>query len=338
MRPPELSLGQWMRHDLYFVLQHVLGYDRMQARFGLGKYRLENEVLRQLPAALEGRSRSVQEIPHDISIKDFESLSAAPLVFRGAAKDWPCCRNWNLDFFREKYGTTQIILNDNVGLIEEGKPQSFGKMTLADYIDAIRRGESLYLKFARDIIEDNPSLKDDLDLGWLRSKRLRWSFHNREEILMFMSRAGTLTPMHAGVSGNLFIQVAGQKTWTMYDASDRFYLDARTERTFYYFTKFDPRNIDGDAFPLSKFATRSQITLEAGDVLWVPPFVWHHVYNPTDSIGVTYRVMSLSAAFRASFLLMTLIFFATRPNPLYHWYMSTFHKKTAIFQDKFDNL
>jgi len=66
----------------------------------------------------------------------------------------------------------------------------------------------------------------------------------------------------------------------------------------------------------------------------VPPFAWHHVYNIEPSIGISYRFLNLSEAFSNSFTLMSLIFFATKPNPIKHLYYSIFKNSTMIFTKK----
>lgn len=217
-------------------------------------------------------------------------------------------------------------------MIEEENLQEFEKLLLKDYIDSIENGSRKYLKFSRDIINTNPELRNDIDIESLRKMWLPNSI--REEIVMFMSGKDTLTPIHAAPSSNFFIQVKGKKKWTIYPSYDRMFLDVKSNRSYYYHSDLNPNQEDYKKYPLSKYAEKYEVVLEEGDVLWVPPFAWHHVFNISPSIGVSYRFLNLREAFKNSFLLMSLIFLAKNPNPITHLYYSTFKKQTAIFLKK----
>ena len=55
---------------------------------------------------------------------------------------------------------------------------------------------------------------------------------------------------------------------------------------------------------------------QPGDVMYVPPYWWHQVRNPTPSIGVGYRFNDLPAMGRGSATQTLLLLLATDP-PLY---------------------
>src|ERR1019366_5527023 len=152
----------------------------------------------------------------------------------------------------------------------------------------------------------------DFDLEWLRklfALPLSWG----EDLKMFMGVKGTITPLHVGFSPVLFVQVMGQKKWTLYPPTDRIYLDCRTERTSYLFSHADPYKTDDPRFPLLKYARRYEVVLDPGDILWFPSFTWHHVENLSTTIGIRYGRTSLGTALRSSKLLTLLIFLATKP-------------------------
>ena len=101
----------------------------------------------------------------------------------------------------------------------------------------------------------------------------------------------------------------------IYAPSDRPYLDLRTTCTFYFHSDCDPYDLDDPKFPLLKHAWKYEITLEPGDVLWVPPFMWHQVENPTESIGIAYRFM------------------ATRPNIFLHFLVTMWKRRAGDLQE-----
>lgn len=332
MKPNLITNWQWFWYNSLFFAEHVLGHKRMLNIFGRSKLKLENNIINHAGRADNWLTCDVLEADNNISLKEFKKICHQPLVFRGAANEWDSTKKWSFDFFKKEYGDTEILLNDNVGLVDHDNPQEFNTLKLADYIDALRGGSLSYLKFQRSIFDDHPSLKGDLNLSWLRNLRLAGSY--REEAYMFMGGKGTVTPLHVGVSCNLFVQVLGQRKWTLYPAEDRIFLDARTERTFYYYSKANPDKENDPAFPIFRYARKHVVTLNPGDVLWVPPFVWHHVVNPTPSIGVSFRYTNFPAALKASKMLTSLLFMATRPNPLTHFLATTFKKQAYIFTRK----
>ncbi len=331
MKPEEITHSDWLRYNLYFFLEHILGYSKFQEILGASRRRFYFKIRDQLKSSQRGGSCEVEDVGRDLTPKGFLQKCFKPVlpkVFRGAAYNWDAVKKWDLDYFKDKYGDKDIIITDNQGLIDPRNQQEFQSIKLGQYIDALKKGSLTYLKFSR-LIDENEELKQELDLFWLRKFKLPLSF--REETYLFIGAKGTITPIHCGFTPNLFIQISGQKKWVLYEVGDRIFLDPRTERTFYYYSNADPYNLDDERFPLLKYAKRYEVTLNPGDVLWVPPFVWHQVENPTDSIGLAYRFNSVPTTMRSSKLLTLLFFLATKPSLLEHFLVTSFTKQAYIF-------
>jgi histone arginine demethylase JMJD6 len=327
MRPSGIKRADWYHYNVLFILEHVLGYNRFEKYFGKGRNGLYHKIDTYLNGTNRGTSQEVEQVDKSMSREEFIQQCYNPVlpkVFRGAANEWQAVKNWNLDFFEKNHGHKEILLNDNVGLTA----QEFERMNLKYYINQIRSGSLKYLKFS-DIVNEDENLKNDFDLAWLRKYKLPFSWG--EDLKMFMGGKGTLTPLHIGFSSFLFVQVMGRKKWILYPANDRIFLDPRTERTFYFYSKANPYKKDDPAFLLLKHAKQYEVTLEPGDVLWVPSFTWHHVENPTDSIGIRYGRSSIPGSARSSKLMTALIFMATKPNIFMHFYTSRKQKQEYTF-------
>jgi hypothetical protein len=338
MSYPDLTRAQSFEYDGYFVLEHFLGYPRFERLFGARRRRLYERIDRSLAGTGRGQTLEVPSLPADAppsALGRERGRGIVPKVFRGAAADWACTKTWNLDFLAEQHGHHEVILNDNVGLVDRGAGQDFETLTLRDYIRAVRNGSRKYLKFSR-FVDEESGLKEDLGLAWLRRFRLPASF--REETYTFIGGAGTVTPVHCGFSCNLFVQVHGRKKWIIYAPAERAFLDLRTTRTFYFHSDCDPHDLDDPKFPLLRHARTYEITLEPGDVLWVPPFTWHQVENPTESIGIAYRYNNIPAALRSSSMLTVLFFMATRPNIFLHFLVTMWKRQAYIFIRKQEDL
>jgi hypothetical protein len=197
------------------------------------------------------------------------------------------------------------------------------------YISQLRSGSLKYLKFS-DLVHDNKELKDDFDLSWLRKLR-GLPFSWGEDTRFFMGGKGTFTPLHVGFSNFFFIQVMGQKKWIFYPPNNRMFLDARTERTTYLFSQANPYELDNPKFPLLKYATRYEVLLSPGDVIWVPSFTWHYVENPTLSIALRFGRASMATALRGSKMFTLLMFLTTKPSMIEHFLTTLTKKRDSIY-------
>ncbi|MEZ5025022.1 MAG: cupin-like domain-containing protein [Chitinophagales bacterium] len=327
MKPAEIKRLDWWKYNAFFMLEFLLGTEKFNKVFGRKKNQLYAHIDSYLASQSVGGTKEVEELDVNISREEFLKLrehSIEPKVFRGAAKNWEAVQKWNLDFFIEEHGHKEIILTDNVGLSN----QEFEKITLAQYINQIKSGALKYLQFS-EIVNDDEKLKNNFDLKWLRQHTLPFSWG--EDLKMFMGGKGSITPFHVGFSYFLFIQVMGKKKWILYPPNNRLYLDAKSDRSFYFYSNYNPKIENNHQFGLMKYATRYEVTLEPGDILWVPSFTWHYVENLTDTIGIRYGHTSIPAALKSSKQFTQLIFMATKPNLLTHFIVSRTKKRELEF-------
>jgi lysine-specific demethylase 8 len=315
MKPEGLKRSHWLKYNSYFALEHLLGYKSFKKHFG--------EKAKQLFMAIDRdfagkKIENKVEIPAlDASIvennelNNYRKLLQKPVVFRGAAKDWDCTKKWTLEFFEEEFGDIEVFILDTIGAIDPDNPQKYEIISLRDYIGQLRNGSLKYLKFS-SLVQDKMKLQEDLRLDWLKKFQTKGSFGAR--FYMFIGGKGTITPLHNEFSAVVYVQVHGRKKWILYAPDDRIFLDARTERKFYFYTKADPKKLNDDAHPLMKYGKQYEIILDPGDVLWFPVFAWHYVENLDDSIGVAYKFTNVADSFRASKMLTSLYFLSTNPN------------------------
>lgn len=333
MRPKNIIRKEWLKYNLLFVAEHFLGYPRFKAMLGKRQKRLFYKIENRLGPSSHIGFNPVQEVDPNMSREEFLETCYRPILprlFKGAAKDWDAIKHWNLDFFEKHYGEVQITINDNEGLSDE----EFEQILFKTYIRQLRSGSRKYLRFS-DVVNHNEELKEHIDRKWLDRFQLPFSWG--EDMKMFMGAAGTKTNLHVGFSDFLFVQVSGVKKWTLYPPNNRIFLDPRTERTFHYYSRADPKETDNPDFPLLKYAEKFEVTLQPGDVLWVPSFTWHYVENDTETIGVRCGRSSLVSAFRSSNILASLIFLATRPNIFSYALTTRTEKKSLVFAKSYKN-
>ena len=135
------------------------------------------------------------------------------------------------------------------------------------------------------------------------------------------SPAATYTPVHCALESNVFVQVHGKKRWILYPAMYQPLLEPPADRRPYFHTDLLPDRAS-PRFPLGVYAPAYEVVLDAGDVLYFPPFVWHYVENLTATIAAAYRFFSLRTAVRSSWPLTIAKFLATKPSLLHTLYYS----------------
>jgi hypothetical protein len=188
---------------------------------------------------------------------------------------------------------------------------------LSVLLDDIERGQRSRVRFY-SLLQRHPEFLDDLDLDWLRARRNPGFCLDQGCQLFIGNKSALPTPLHNANDANLFIQVAGRKHWRMYDRRYAFAIDPPPIRGEYRSQRngreFDPFEPDFAAFPVFRHIPSWEAILEPGDVMWIPPFVWHAVRNlddPTMALG--YRFLSPRHCFKLSPLYSTLDCLAMDP-------------------------
>ncbi|HYD47019.1 MAG TPA: cupin-like domain-containing protein, partial [Terriglobales bacterium] len=208
---------------------------------------------------------------------------------------------------------TPVAMIDQSGLYSDAERRRYEISTLGRLVASIRRGEKECLRFSA-VIDENPELRHDLDMEWLSGFRSRWSLRGYPQF--FLAPGGTYTPVHCAMESNAFVQVHGQKHWILQSAMYQPLLDPPADRMPYFRTDFLPEQPSAQ-FPLGPYAPGMEVVLDPGDVLYVPPFVWHYVENLTATIAVAYRFFYIRHALRSSWPLTLAKALATRPS-LFH--------------------
>lgn len=329
MRPDQISTIDWLKYNGLFIAEHFLGhsfYSRLLSRVESGLIsKIQHDL--SLVKDLSPKRELIREFDSRISIKSIRSNSQVQ-VFRGAAKNWNCSR-WDLDYFRNEYGQKEVTILNSDGLFED-EIQDFCVTSMEKYIDMLKMGSKVYLKFS-PIVHNDSTLRKGFDLSWLEQFSFPGAFGRK--FFLFIGGGNTLTPIHNALSNTVFIQIYGTKKWTFWEPSERFFLNVRANRRAYFFSQMRLQVPNPDDFPLAKYCTRFEVTLEPGDVLWFPAFYWHHVVNENNSIGVAYKTAHIPSAFHGSAVLLLLSFLSTKPFLLQSLIKSRFKDNERVFLD-----
>lgn len=305
------STGEKISFYSLLFLEQIFGKSRFNTKIQNQRRDFFNSLNEKLRSSPDGETKPV-ETRFDLTPAEFKKTyfkNSQPVVFRSAAKNWLCCQKWNLDFFKKKLGQKDVLLVDVDGLTSQKTENKYEILSVDDLVSNISDGGDKYLRFS-PLLEQNPELAADLDLNWLNKLKSKWAIGNT--YYLFMGGKKTVTHLHCDQPCNLFVQVYGKKKWTLISVDQSMLVYPQATQTAYFKSSAD-LSADSENYPLLKKVTRWEVILEPGDVLYVPPHVWHHVENLTDTIGVGFRFSSFSAAFRSSGVFTFLRFCAQNP-------------------------
>jgi len=316
-----LTKAQRVEYGFYQSLDHLLTRKVSFTLTGYARRKLYSRIKKRLESKGEGRVLEIDRVS-DISNEQFLKQyveKGRPVIIEQGAKNWPCIGKWNLEYFKNLHGKDEILVVDSKHI-----EQDYEKMTLADLIDNIRDGGSKYYRFY-PLLSEHPEHLADIDYNWLRSVRQDKVYF--ESFQAFIGGKDTESPLHNAMACNLFIQIYGEKRWSLISPHYTAIVDPDPVRNIYRGAPFRKDNYPFNPFKpdyskpydLYKYVDRYDFVLKPGDILWNPPFWWHSVVNLSDSIGVGYRWVPQVYCLKQQPLYTILDHLAMRP-PMYKGY------------------
>ena len=317
-----LTVFSWRQrssYNFFQVLDHFLGRKLVIKLFGKLRLRSFNKIAKTLEQKGPGKIIDI-EYKTNLDLEDFKENylnKGIPVVFKGLAKEWNCVKEWDLNYLKEKHGSDEVPIIDVKDPLKEIEYTS-----LADLINRLQSGDKgSYFRYY-NLISKHPEHLKDFDLNWF--KKFSHSRKYFESFQAFIGGADTRTELHNAHISNLFVQVSGVKEWILYPNYYVPFIDPPSTLNGIYrnpparnngmpFSPFEP---DFEAYPFYKYLDGYKVVLEPGDVLYNPPFMWHTVYNHTETIGIGYRWINFANAFKNSPVYFTLDLLSYQPNYL----------------------
>lgn len=244
---------------------------------------------------------SLLEVPEfDYKKHKFENFpnefycKTRPIVFRGLAKEWGCCKKWDFDFFKERFGDSEVIIDNQEGF---NRNTEMFKTSLREYFERYYNDPQKYLSFCQLIHKENDLLKE---LDWNVLNKLRPKTARGDNFLLFMGGNSCSTPIHSGMSSNFFVMVHGSKKWRIFPKEYFSLLDIESNDRTHTFSRVDIDNPDPVTHPDFNLIPRYEFVLNQGDVLFNPPWLYHSVQNLTNSVGLRYGLPNFTGNIRIS--------------------------------------
>jgi hypothetical protein len=205
-----------------------------------------------------------------------------PCIISGLYDVLPDLRLWNIQSAKDRIVDKELKVYVMPKVDSQSSLGYWVKMKASDYLSQLESGffdssKTFYLAMQR-LDEDLPELKPYVLLDKLLPENLIAASS------FWLGQSKTIVYLHMDPYDNFFMQLMGQKTFHLYPPSDRKYLypcspfGSSPEASL-----VDPLQLDLEKFPLARHATRMEITLKAGDALFLPIYWWHAVQGGPDT-------------------------------------------------------
>jgi len=211
-----------------------------------------------------------------------------PVILTGEMDDWPAVKLWTPDYLKARVGPALVEYQDGRAAnsrFERDKDAHRVRGPFNAFIDRISRpgtGNDTYMT-AYNAAANEASLAP-----------LAADIRHLDKVLepgapgmMWIGPAGAFTPLHHDLTNNLIVQVAGRKRLLILPAAEvgRLYND---QHVFSRLTDLEDPGLDFAAFPRLSGARAYPVTLEAGEILFMPLAWWHQVRSLSFSVTLTY--------------------------------------------------
>lgn len=232
------------------------------------------------------------------SQKEFSHLykQGKPFIIDGVASNWQAYKNWSNNYLINTCGNNQIPVETYPENYFEGYnyANSDNKyhtyMAFAEYIDIVegkKNDNQLYYLAQIDMEKYFPQLMGDIVLLDFFKKQPRdinlyFGFKNKN----YTSK----TKLHFDEVHNLFVQIKGRKRLLLFPHTNylSFYPPLEDENYSSTCSKVNPEKPDLKQFPKFPIHDKIEVVVNPGEILYLPPFWWHHVTSLDENISLTF--------------------------------------------------
>lgn len=217
-----------------------------------------------------------------------------PVLITDMATRWPALERWTFDFFARQDPNRRVTLEN--GNVLQGETD-FETARIADYLAGIEQegtveapvgGKKSYLSMFR-IFEEFPHLKDDVDFHLIEKMSL-WQTY-----FAWIGPAGTLTGYHIDWIDNILTQIRGRKrVWLVSPEQSANMYPSRKYDYRSTLSEIEPNTWDPRTHARFSEVTPIEVTLEPGQMLFIPHGWWHRVLALTPSISINAFAQNLS--------------------------------------------
>lgn len=237
--------------------------------------------------ALAAGSDAIEETG-PLTAEDFLNrfyATSRPVIMRGAIADWPALKRWTPDYLKQQVGAGEVEFQggrNNDPNFELYKDNHKHRMPFDGFIDLITGaggGNDAYLTAYNSASNSAVLAPLEADIG-------RIGILTGAPGMLWIGPGGTFTPLHFDLTNNLLAQIVGTKHLVLLPPSETPKL-ANTRHVFSdVHDVTDPECLA--RYPEAESARQFEVTLEPGDLLYIPVGWWHQVVAEDFSVMQTY--------------------------------------------------
>jgi [protein]-arginine 3-hydroxylase / protease len=227
-----------------------------------------------------------------------------PVVITGVADRWPAVSRWDVGYFQRTLPEVEVQVevweregprNDPADYLKRVRRRA---MRLGEFLDLIRTaGEasrSYYLAqypilaAASALLEDVSPPEEYMGVPAYVPRAL--ARRMRLEPALWMGPAEAVTTLHFDSSHNLFVQIAGTKKVVLIppEQSDCVYFPCREFGLNLHFSPVEVERPDPSRHPLFARTTPWEVTVQPGEMLFIPATWWHYLRALEPSISLNF--------------------------------------------------
>lgn len=212
-----------------------------------------------------------------------------PVVLKGVMSKSAAVRTWSPRFFRDRFGSVPVQITtgrDADPDYEMHLRRTLRTVTMADFVERLvaePESNDFYL-VARNHFFENPALRALRDDLRAPPTLVDATDQRPGTVKLWFGPRGTVTPLHYDEHSILLAQIYGTKRFKLIPSFD--YQKVYPRHRFY--SAVDPERVDGTRYPEFLRASVADVTLEPGDMLFIPVAWWHWAKALDVSISATF--------------------------------------------------
>lgn len=199
---------------------------------------------------------------------------------------WPAMSGsrWSIDYLRKVSGYRTVPIEIGSKYTDDAWSQSLTTVNefIDDYISTPDKAAGYLAQY--QLFQQIPQLKEDI----LTPDYCFLGDCDDIQVNAWFGPCGTVSPLHYDPDHNFLCQVVGSKYIRLYDEEVSSLLYPHEQELLSNTSQVDVENPDLQAFPLFSSAPYAEIILEPGNMLYLPPRMWHYVRSLSTSFSVSF--------------------------------------------------
>ncbi|XP_004525826.1 lysine-specific demethylase 8 [Ceratitis capitata] len=216
-------------------------------------------------------------------------ISEQPALLLNTFMHWPAMQKWrDLNYLFKLAGNRTVPIEIGANYTTDEWSQQLVKIR-----DFLRRQftethhEIEYLA-QHELFDQIPALKADIRIPDYCSIHSKNSYSEQVSIKAWLGPKNTISPLHYDPENNLLCQVFGRKQIILAAPADTSKLYPHETEMLCNTSQIDAAQLDFERFPLAAEVKFYNVTLQAGDCLYMPPKWWHYVRAESESFSVSF--------------------------------------------------